>query len=80
MAGLAAGSTSKQPLLVLIDSGNGAAQRMARALKANGTKRFVILAGGEEILARKGRSERRAIAGTLAAPAATAASSTTTNR
>lgn len=43
------------PLLVLIDNGDGAAQESARALKANGVKRFAILAGGEEIIARKGR-------------------------
>ena len=48
-------ATSKPPLLVLIDSGNGAAQQMARALKANGIERFAILAGGEEILVHKGR-------------------------
>ena len=39
-------ATSKPPLLVLIDSGNGAAQQMARTLKANGIERFAILAGG----------------------------------
>ncbi len=44
----------KPPLLVLIDKGDGTAEKMARALKANGVKRFVILAGGEEILARRG--------------------------
>jgi hypothetical protein len=43
-------------LLVLIDSGDGKADEMARALKANGNKRFVILAGGEEMLARKGKA------------------------
>jgi len=42
------------PLLILIDSGDGAAQAMAAALKANGTQRFAILAGGESILARHG--------------------------
>jgi hypothetical protein len=29
---------------------------MARVLKANGIKRFVVLAGGEEMIARKGQS------------------------
>ncbi len=50
------GAASAQgPLLVLIDNGDGAtAQDMARALQASGNKRFVILAGGEEIIARKG--------------------------
>jgi hypothetical protein len=46
-----------ESLLVLIDNGGGdsAAQEMARTLKANGKKRVVILAGGEEILARGGK-------------------------
>jgi rhodanese-related sulfurtransferase len=42
------------PLLVLIDNGDGKAQAMARTLEANGIKRYVILAGGELILARRG--------------------------
>ena len=41
-------------LYVLIDSGDGVAEEMARSLKAAGIKRFVILAGGEETLVRKG--------------------------
>ena len=46
----------KPPLLVLVDNGDGVAARaMSRTLKANGVKRFVILAGGEQILARKGQ-------------------------
>lgn len=49
-------ATAAPPLLVLIDNGDGSAQEAARALKANGNTRFVILAGGEEILARKGES------------------------
>jgi rhodanese-related sulfurtransferase len=48
-------ASSKSPLLVLIDNGDGAAEREARALKANGIKRFVILLGGEEMIARKGQ-------------------------
>lgn len=44
------------PLLVLIDSGDGSAQTMARTLKANGITRFAILAGGEEIITRKGQA------------------------
>ena len=43
------------PLLVLIDRGDGTAQKMARTLKANGVTRFVILVGGEETLVRKGQ-------------------------
>lgn len=46
---------SAPPLLVLIDNGDGSAQAMARTLKANGVKRFAVLAGGEEIIARKGQ-------------------------
>jgi hypothetical protein len=46
---------SPPPLLVLIDNGDGTAQAMARTLKANGTRRYVILAGGEMILARHGQ-------------------------
>jgi rhodanese-related sulfurtransferase len=60
-----AGGAGMPPLLVLIDSGDGSAQAMARALKANGTKRFVVLAGGEEILQRKGQSGLQRIGGTL---------------
>jgi rhodanese-related sulfurtransferase len=52
----ASGRPGPAPLLVLIDSGDGKADEMARALKANGNKRFVILAGGEEMLARKGKT------------------------
>ncbi len=44
------------PLLVLIDDGDGRARDMARALKANGVTRFVILAGGEQILAVHGQA------------------------
>ncbi|WP_160164434.1 rhodanese-like domain-containing protein [Pedosphaera parvula] len=43
-------------LMVLIDNGDGSAQSMARTLKANGIQRYVILAGGEEIITRKGQS------------------------
>lgn len=48
--------SSTPPLLVLIDRGNGKAEATARALRANGMMRFVILAGGEEIIARQGQS------------------------
>jgi rhodanese-related sulfurtransferase len=41
---------------VLIDNGDGVAQETARKLMAAGVRRFVILAGGEESLARRGRS------------------------
>jgi hypothetical protein len=42
------------PLMVLIDNGDGKAQKMARILKANGVQRVVVLAGGERILERDG--------------------------
>ena len=53
---LGGSSSGSSPVLVLIDSGGGKAQEMARMLKANGQKRVVILAGGEEILQRQGQS------------------------
>ena len=57
------------PLLVLIDSGDGSAQAMARTLKANGQARFVVLAGGESILSRHGEAGlQRMGAGTTVFP------------
>jgi rhodanese-related sulfurtransferase len=50
-----AGGPAPPPLLVLIDTGDGSAQAMARTLKANGVTRFAILAGGEQILVRQGQ-------------------------
>jgi rhodanese-related sulfurtransferase len=44
------------PLVVLIDSGDGTAEAEARRLKAGGTHRYLILAGGELILARHGQA------------------------
>ena len=44
------------PLVVLIDNGDGTAEAEARLLKAGGTYRCVILAGGELILSRKGQA------------------------
>ncbi|MFA6632453.1 MAG: hypothetical protein WCU90_09150, partial [Kiritimatiellia bacterium] len=41
-------------LYVLIDAGDGAAERTAQALKAAGISRVAILAGGETIIRRKG--------------------------
>jgi rhodanese-related sulfurtransferase len=73
-------ASSKPPLVVLIDSGNGAAQQMARTLKANGIERFAILAGGEEILAHKGRSGLSRTTGTISPPPAFAPSRAITNR
>lgn len=44
------------PFLVLIDRNDGRAEETARLLKAQGIRRFAILLGGEEMLARKGRT------------------------
>jgi rhodanese-related sulfurtransferase len=49
-------SAAPAPLLVLVDSGDGKAQEVGHTLKANGVRRFVILAGGEEMILRKGQS------------------------
>lgn len=57
-----------QPLLVLIDNGNGAAERVARALKASGSRRFAILAGGESILTRKGQPGLERLGTTVSPP------------
>jgi rhodanese-related sulfurtransferase len=63
------GADAVPPLLVLIDNGNGAdAQAMARTLRANGARRVVILAGGEEILARGGQAGLQRIGSTLELP------------
>ncbi|TVR54620.1 MAG: rhodanese-like domain-containing protein [Puniceicoccaceae bacterium] len=56
---LAAGVVSADPneeLTVLIDSGDGAAESMARRLRASGNRRVVVLAGGELILRHEGRA------------------------
>ncbi|MCX8155474.1 MAG: rhodanese-like domain-containing protein [Verrucomicrobiae bacterium] len=61
---------STPPLLVLIDRNDGKAQETARLLRAAGMTRFVILAGGEEALARRGEPGlQRAGSGLLTAPA-----------
>jgi rhodanese-related sulfurtransferase len=52
---VAGGGSATPPLLVLIDNGGGEAQELARTLKANGVKRYAILAGGELILSRHGQ-------------------------
>ena len=48
-------SSGAPPLLVLIDSGDGAAEATARRLKASGTRRYAILAGGDLVLSRHGQ-------------------------
>lgn len=60
-----AGAAATPPLLVLIDRNDGAAAAMARTLKANGNTRFVILAGGEEILARQGERGLQRVGSTI---------------
>ncbi len=50
--------TSAQALYVLIDRGDGSAEDYARRLKGAGIRNFLILAGGETIIARKGRAGR----------------------
>jgi rhodanese-related sulfurtransferase len=52
---VAGAGSATPPLLVLIDNGDGMAQELARTLKANGVKRYAILAGGELILSRHGQ-------------------------
>ncbi|MCP3868349.1 MAG: hypothetical protein GY703_09695 [Gammaproteobacteria bacterium] len=49
----------KRKLYVLIDDGDGRAERQARRLRAAGVKRIAILAGGEQILQRQGRPKRQ---------------------
>ena len=44
-----------EPVLVLIDRNDGTAEETARKLRSQGRKRVVVLAGGEEIIARQGR-------------------------
>jgi rhodanese-related sulfurtransferase len=45
---------AQQPILVLIDNGDGTAQETARELRAQGNTRVLILAGGESTVARQG--------------------------
>jgi rhodanese-related sulfurtransferase len=49
---LAVNNGEQSELYVVIDSGDGVAEEIARKLKAAGIRRFVILAGGEESLVR----------------------------
>ncbi|MBL9167079.1 MAG: rhodanese-like domain-containing protein [Verrucomicrobiales bacterium] len=69
------------PLLVLVDNGDGKAEETARALRANGATRFVILAGGERTLSRQGQPGLQRLGQTVEAPADFPATITTsTNR
>jgi len=56
------------PLYVLVDNGDGTAEQTARAMKANGMTRYVILAGGEAALARKGQAGLQRQGHTVEAP------------
>jgi rhodanese-related sulfurtransferase len=53
------------PLLVLIDTGDGASDEMVRMLRANGITRCVVLAGGEESVAREGQPGLKRSGGTV---------------
>ncbi len=75
----AAGS-GEPPLLVLIDNGDGLAQETARALKANGIRRFVVLAGGEEIIARRGESGLQRVGANFVVQQPGTSSATATNK
>lgn len=77
---LSARGATAPPLLVLIDNGDGAAPAMARELKANGVTRFAILAGGEQILARKGQRGLGRATSTIVVHRPPGVSLTNTNR
>ena len=62
-------------IVVLIDSGDGTAEKEARLLKSSGLNNYVILAGGEHILARHGQRGLQRNAG--ANPAKLGAGATT---
>ena len=51
-------SADSGAMYILIDSGDGRAEKTARELKAAGITSFAILAGGDEIVARQGRPGR----------------------
>lgn len=48
-------SGAPTPLYVLIDSGDGTAEKTAARLRADGYSRVVVLAGGETIIKRRGK-------------------------
>jgi len=50
-----ADESSAQPLYIVIDSGDGTAEKTAASLRASGKARVSILAGGESIIRRKGQ-------------------------
>ena len=73
-------NSSSNPLLVLIDNGDGSAQATARLMKANGITRFAILAGGEPVIARKGRTGSGRASSTFVITRPPNAAATSTNR
>jgi rhodanese-related sulfurtransferase len=77
--GASSGSGSS-PLLVLIDNGDGSAQATARFLKANGITRYAILAGGEPVIARKGRTGMGRASSTFVITRPPTAATNSTNR
>lgn len=75
-----ASNSGATPLLVLIDNGDGSAQATARLMKANGITRFAILAGGEPVIARKGRPGTGRASSTFVITRPPNAATTSTNR
>ena len=74
------GNSASNPLLVLIDNGDGSAQATARLMKANGITRYAILAGGEPVIARKGRTGSGRASSTFVITRPPNAATTSTNR
>ena len=75
-----ASNSGATPLLVLVDNGDGSAQATARLMKANGITRFAILAGGEPVIARKGRVGTGRASSTFVITRPPNAATTSTNR
>jgi hypothetical protein len=74
------GNSASSPLLILIDNGDGSAQATARLMKANGITRYAILAGGEPVIARKGRTGSGRASSTFVITRPPNAATTSTNR
>ena len=56
---LKARNAAQTELHVLIDDGDGRAEKLARRLRASGLRRVLLLAGGEEVLIRRGKPGTR---------------------
>ena len=67
-ASAAKSATETAPLIVLIDNGDGTAEVTARQLRANGVRRFTILAGGEQIINRDGMPGKQRLGATVSGP------------